>query len=227
MEIKRKDLGTLLPQLGTADRSSGWLNDSVIAAALKQVVEHGLARTRHRRGEVPKFHAFATHFFSTFRKSGYAAVKRWTKRAGIANANLLQCEMVFVPVHSGAHWTLLVLHPTKRRIEYYDSLNGYAGPFISGVKEWLACELGDDWHEEEWSAHVGESPQQDNGNDCGVFLVTNAKMLMLGWAPTGAYGSRDMETQRQRLAAEILAGGYSDDLAPPEPAERWAAWAQA
>ena len=222
--VTRRDLGTLLPQRGTADSSIGWLNDTVIAAAMTQVVAHGLARTGHKRGAVPKFHAYSTFFYTEFKSKGYEKVRRYGKRAGVMGANLLQCEMVFIPVHKASHWTLLVVYPMARAIEYYDSLSGYARPFLDDAKAWLANELGEHWNEDEWVTREGDSPQQNNGKDCGVFLVTTAKMLMLGWNPAEAYDSRFMVTQRRRIAAEILAGGYQDDLAPPEAPGRWVAY---
>ena len=221
VEITRRDLGSLLPQRGTADNSIGWLNDTIITAAMAQVVEHGNARARHQKGQVPRFHAFSTFFYTTFKDRGHASVRRFGRRAGVMGTNLLQCEVVFIPVHRSSHWTLLVVYPTTRFIEYYDSLGGDAEEFLDDAKAWLAAELGEAWDEDEWEVREGDSPQQNNGKDCGVFLVTTAKMLMLGWNPKLTYGSRHMVTQRRRIAAELLAGGYREDLAPPEPAHRW------
>ena len=221
IQVKRYDLGTLLPQPGTDDRAHGWLNDTIIQAAMTQAVQFGLAHTSFRRGQVPKFHAHNPFFSSSLRDRGPAAVKRFGKRANIMGANLLQCEIVFVPVCHGSHWTLLVAYPMARVVEYYDSLGGGGARYLTMALAWLADELGPLFVESEWTTRVEQSPQQDNGRDCGVFTVTTAKMILLGWDPAAAYDCSHMPDQRQRIAAELMAGGYEGDLEPPVPAGRW------
>ena len=221
VEVKRYDLGTLLPQAGRGDPSNGWLNDTIIDAAMSHVIAYGLERVGHQAGQVPRFHSYTPFFYSNFRDRGHAHVRRWGRRANVMGANLLQCEIVFVPVNSGSHWTLLVLYPLARAVEYYDSLDGDGAVHLDRIQDWLSQELGDAWKEEEWVFRTAHSPKQNNGRDCGVFVVTSAKMLMLGWEPSEAYGWVNMPNQRRRIAAEILAGGYKEDLELGEAPGRW------
>ncbi|KAI9754459.1 MAG: hypothetical protein M4579_004687 [Chaenotheca gracillima] len=217
--ITRHDMGTLLP--GPGDHPDGWLNDEIINAYLQAVVDYGLqesgsdnlGRTSRNRGVIPKFHAFNSFFYSKIRDSGPGSVERWSKRANIQNENLLSVERVFIPVHQLAHWTLLVVSPKARTIEYFDSLNGDNTVFVKNAKKWLANELRERFVEEEWIVGDGESPNQLNTVDCGVFAVTTAKMIALGINPL-AYHQRDIVQQRRRMVAELLNGGFSGDFSP-------------
>lgn len=213
--LTRRDFGTLKVVKGR-DPSHGWLNDEIISACLQQVVEYGLQAANHKVGETPKYYAFNTFFYTNLREKGAQSVRRWATRAKIGKENLLKVERVFIPVHSGAHWTLLVVSPIAHTIEYFDSLGGPARPYIVNAKAWLREELGKLFKEEEWTVptgSVGAGPQQSNNSDCGVFTCTNARMVVLGVDPM-AYAGSNMELQRTRMAAELLNGGLKGDFAP-------------
>jgi Ulp1 family protease len=163
-------------------------------------------------GGPPKHHAFNTFFYSTLREKGAEGVKRWAQRAGFEGAALLRVDTVFVPIHDHAHWTLMVVKPTARTIEHFDSLGGPSAAHVARVISWLRRELGSLFKEEEWRTLPGASPQQDNGSDCGVFLLTTAKLLAFG-QPLN-YGPEDIPLIRQRIAAELLNGGFTGDFDP-------------
>lgn len=213
--LTRRDLGTLKVVKGR-DPSHGWLNDEIVSACMQQVVEYGLQASNHKVGETPKYFAFNTFFYTNLRDKGAQSVRRWATRAKIGKENLLKVERVFIPVHSGAHWTLLVVSPIANTIEYFDSLGGPARPYILNAKAWLREELGKLFKEEEWTVptgSLGAGPQQSNSSDCGVFTCTNARMVVLGVDPM-AYAGSDMELQRTRMVAELLNGGLKGDLEP-------------
>jgi len=212
--LTRKDLGTLFPQPGR-DPASGWLNDEVIMAYLQAVVDYGREISGYKDGDIPKYHAFNTFFFKNIRDKGVQSVKRWAIKAKIGGKNLESVERVFIPVHSGAHWTLLVVSPIAHTIEYFDSLDRGPGPFIKVAKDWLKQEMGKNYKEDEWRVVLadGGGPQQSNSSDCGVFAVTTAKMVLLGINPE-AYSSLDIPLQRKRMVAELMNGGFTADFAP-------------
>lgn len=215
IKLTRRDLGTLKVVKGR-DPSHGWLNDEIISACLQQVVEYGLQASDHKTGETPKYYAFNTFFYKNLREKGAQSVKRWATKGKIGKENLLKVERVFIPVHSGAHWTLLVVSPIARTIEYFDSLGGPARQYILHAKAWLREELGKLFKEEEWTVptgSLGAGPQQSNSSDCGVFTCTNARMVVLGVDPI-AYAGSDMELQRTRMVAELLNGGLTGDFEP-------------
>ncbi|KAL4894982.1 hypothetical protein BDV59DRAFT_191978 [Aspergillus ambiguus] len=135
--LTKKDLATCYTPMA-------WLNDEVINAYLALIVDY-LRRTHgnYGRHDKPRFHAFNSFFFSNLRDKGYQGVRRWANRAKIGGEALLNVEMVFVPVHNSAHWTLIVVKPSERTIENFDSLGSLSPRHVNLIKEWLKNELGD------------------------------------------------------------------------------------
>lgn len=213
--LTRKDFGTLKVVPGR-DPAHGWLNDEIILASLQHVVDYGLRMSNHQTGKTPKYHAFNTFFYKNLRDKGAQSIKRWATKAKIGGRALEEVERVFIPVHQGAHWTLLVVSPVTHTIEYFDSLGGSADSYIRNAKLWLAAEMGARFKESEWAVPTGThgvGPRQTNMSDCGVFTCTTARMVALGVDPM-AYGGEDMGVQRGRMVAELLNGGLFGDFDP-------------
>lgn len=219
--LTRRDFGMILPQPGTGDDPSGWLNDEVISGYLQAVVDHGHRAMGHPRGAKPRMHAFNPFFYTTLKDRGYDAVKRWSSRAKIGGNDLKNVEYVFIPCNpSRSHWTLVVVSPVRKTIEVFDSMHGSSVDKVNTTKSWLRGELGRSYVDSEWTviedpAHPGrgKGPVQNNANDCGVFAVTTAKMVVLGVDPM-AVSAADMPLQRRRLVAELLNGGFSGEFEP-------------
>ena len=213
--LTRKDFGTLKVVPGR-DPAHGWLNDEIILASLQHVVDYGLRMSNHQTGKTPKYHAFNTFFYKNLRDKGAQSIKRWATKAKIGGRALEEVDRVFIPVHQGAHWTLLVVSPVARTIEYFDSMGGSADSYIRNAKLWLAAEMGARFKENEWAVPTGThgvGPRQTNMSDCGVFTCTTARMVALGVDPM-AYGGEDMGVQRGRMVAEVLNGGLLGDFDP-------------
>ncbi|KAJ5558825.1 Peptidase C48 SUMO/Sentrin/Ubl1 [Penicillium sp. DV-2018c] len=196
----------------TCIRPMAWLNDEIINAYLSLVV-HYLRQLNGNLNDRPTFHAFNTFFYSTLRDKGYQGVRRWANRAKIGGEALLNVDTVFIPVHESSHWTLLVVRPTERTIEYFDSLGSRGARQVRNVKEWLRGELGGKYKDEEWTVLPSTSSQQDNGSDCGVFLLTNAKAIAVGVDPT-SIGPVHITLLRQKIVAELMNGGLHGDFSP-------------
>lgn len=219
--LTRRDFGMILPQPGTGDDPSGWLNDEVISGYLQAVVDHGHRVMGHPRGAKPRMHAFNPFFYTTLKDRGYDAVKRWSSRAKIGGNDLKNVEYVFIPCNpSRSHWTLVVVSPVRKTIEVFDSMHGSSVDKVNTTKSWLRGELGRSYVDSEWTVvedpmHPGrgKGPVQNNANDCGVFAVTTAKMVVLGVDPM-AVSAADMPLQRRRLVAELLNGGFSGEFEP-------------
>uniref|UniRef100_A0A8C1QQJ4 Si:dkey-21c19.3 n=1 Tax=Cyprinus carpio TaxID=7962 RepID=A0A8C1QQJ4_CYPCA len=105
LTITRKDLQTL--------SHLNWLNDEVINFYMNLLVE------RSKRPNLPSAYTFNTFFFPKLRSSGYAAVRRWTKKVDIFSV-----DIILVPVHLGVHWCLSVVDFRKKSITYFDSMGG-------------------------------------------------------------------------------------------------------
>ena len=219
--ITRRDIGKVLPQRGTGDDMSGWLNDEIITAYLQMVTDCAHERAGHKRNEIPKFHSFNPFFYTNLKKKGYEGVKRWANKAKIGGKNLEKVEWIFIPVNeAGNHWTVAIISPRRKTIEYFDSMHHGSASVVKNMKVWLKGELGSAYKEAEWTVReqpgfegVGGGPTQDNARDCGVFAVTTAKMVALNVDPM-TVSAADMPLQRRRMVAEMLNGGFSGAFEP-------------
>ncbi|RMZ86006.1 hypothetical protein DV737_g279, partial [Chaetothyriales sp. CBS 132003] len=198
------DLRRVVPLGGASGATDNWLNDEVINEYLKLVVTHG--KKNDRGGQVPSYHAFNSFFYSNLADKGPDSVKRWAQRAKISAKSLLQTKAVFVPINSGAHWTLAVVSGENKTITHYNSLAGDSTAKLHVIKSWVQAELGAAFNEEDWTLVQGQSPRQANMDDCGVFTITSARQIMLGFTPM-SYGAGDIGVQRQRIVAELVKGG--------------------
>ena len=214
-EITRRDLGKVLPQPGVPGESqSGWLNDTIVTAYLDTVVDHALKTAGHKRGDIPKQVAFSTYFYPRLAKEGAASVTRWVKRAKVEGKNMKNVERIYIPINQNEnHWTLLVISPKFKMIEYFDSFHGDPSKVIDNAKKLLKNEMGDEFKEREWTVKGRGGPRQTNGSDCGVFVSTTVKMISLGVEPM-AYSATDIPLQRRRIVAELMNRGFDGDLAP-------------
>ncbi|EEP75490.1 predicted protein [Uncinocarpus reesii 1704] len=204
--LTRRDFATCATPLA-------WLNDEIINAYLALVIDYARRSSGNSgRHQQPKYHAFNTFFYSSLRDKGYESVRRWATRAKIGGPALLRVETVFVPIHHHAHWTLMVVKPAVRTIEHFDSLGGSSSFHVAKIKEWIRGELGDLFVEEEWRVLPSISPQQNNGSDCGVFLLTTAKLVAFQQALS--YGPKDIPAIRKRIVAELMNGGFEGDFDP-------------
>lgn len=203
-EYKATDLTRVVP-LAQGRGTDNWLNDEVINGYLKLIVAHG--KRNDRPTQVPTHHAFVSFFYNNLESRGYEGVKRWASRAKIGGKNLLETENVFIPVNSGMHWTLCVVSGKHKTITHYNSLGGNGRRYAETVKKWVIEELGSAYREGEWKVdYVGETPQQENMDDCGVFTITNARQIMLGLTPM-SYTAGQIRLQRRRIVAELIHGG--------------------
>ena len=206
-ELTSRDWKTIL-------EPDAWLNDNIIVAYLEYVVKMAHERAGLKRNAPPKMHAFNNNFFNNLRSQGHKGVARWTRKPKIQGKALLPLEYIFIPVNtSGNHWTLAVISPIRRTIEYFDSLHipGQPEKVIKLMKVWLKGELGDAYKPEEWTVRKDQGPHQGNFSDCGVHTVTTAKMIALGVDPMSA-PAEVMATQRRRIVAELLNSGFHGEF---------------
>ncbi|KAL8941593.1 MAG: hypothetical protein Q9216_002144 [Gyalolechia sp. 2 TL-2023] len=211
--IRRRDFGHVLPQSGV-DSPAGWLNDTIITAYLQAVVDYGQKMRGVRRGTLPRVHAFNTFFYENLSGKGYDGVRRWATRAKFGGKDLLNMEKIFIPINKGGnHWVLAHVNPQSKTIEYFDSFHGSARSVFDNIKVWLRGELRDAFVDSEWTLSQGCGPVQRNGSDCGVFCATTAKMIVLGVDPM-AFSAADIPTQRRRMLAELMNGGFDGEFTP-------------
>lgn len=207
-----KDFGTLLGK-------NSWLNDEIINTYIEWVVEaaNEFAKVEAKAfgepvGKVPKFIAHNSFFYENLDKKGPSSTQRLMNRKKAPGASLLQVDTVFVPICRGSHWTVGVVRPIARTIEYFDSLQGSSHTFTRLMRGWLKFQLGAEYKEDEWKTPNTGCTRQMNGFDCGVFVCTNALCVALG-VNTDCYNGTDMAIMRRNIAALLINKGFQGDFA--------------
>ncbi|RMY97990.1 hypothetical protein D0862_07792 [Hortaea werneckii] len=219
VELSRYDLGRLYP---TGDRNadgtkpSGWLNDETVNAWFQGIVQAKKIQTGYVKGpkNTPAFEAYNSGWRTTVAKKGITGIDTWSRRKGIKGDKLYNAEKIFFPINGGGHWTLLIISPKERKVEFLDSMGGSAADAFKDAKAWLQMELKgakQPYNEDEWEFSTVKSELQTNMSDCGAFACLN------GLAAAKGRSFRDVEPTRMKegrkmMVAVLLNGGFTGEF---------------
>ncbi|VVB01534.1 unnamed protein product [Arabis nemorensis] len=189
-------------------RPTTYLNDEVINLYLELLKER---QTRDPQKYL-KCHFFNTFFYiKLVGNSGstydYKAVRRWTTKRKLGY-DLTDCDIIFVPIHGGDHWTLAVINMKERKFLYLDSLNeADTTKILNALAKYLVDEVmdknGKDIDVRSWGCEfVKNLPRQHNGYDCGMFMLKYIDFYSRGLSLD--FSQKDMPYFRLRTAKEIL-----------------------
>jgi Ulp1 family protease len=192
-------------------REGEWLTDETVNFYL-QTLRQQLAGRLHGA----TVHIYSTHFFLKLLERGtynYANVKRWTSRIG-GKCDVSSTDMLVFPIGLNGHWTLALVLMSKRKILYYDSKGGSGKHLLPYLLAYIRDELYDKKQivldANMWGLGSAQSvPQQDNDDDCGVFMVFFATYLVQGRPPM--FAQCDVPHLRRLMAWCLLTA-----QAPPE-----------
>lgn len=123
--------------------------------------------------------------------------------------NLLDYNVVLMPIHTPQHWTCLRVDVQARTVELFDSLRisitqrslkSLADPVLRFYKG--LCDSQDPARDQgrfaltvdAWTLRLTPSPQQSNGSDCGCF-VARRMLQELGDSTALEYSQRDMHVR--------------------------------
>ncbi|KAG2154541.1 cysteine proteinase [Suillus clintonianus] len=196
--VNDRDLSRLLP--------SQWLNDEIMNFYGAMI----LTRSESSRDPTAKRKMLDVHYFSTFfwpklKNEGYdqGRLAKWTKKIDIFSK-----DVILIPVnHNNSHWTGAAINFRRKRIESYDSMNLDRHGVFKALRGYLDSE-----HRNKrkkpfdftgWQNHNPEdTPQQENGYDCGVFTCQFLESLSRG-EEAFHFSQRDMAYLRRRMIWEI------------------------
>lgn len=171
-----------------------WLNDNVMDFYFNLITD-----------KTDSCFGWTTHFFTTLQARGYQGVGRWSKRKKV---NVNTTNLILIPINiMSTHWALAVVDNEYKTITYYDSLssNGNLSALllIKGymIEEGKKNNSPIDYEEFELIPNF-ETPQQQNGSDCGVFTCICAKFIATNKPLT--YTQNDMKIFRRRMSYEII-----------------------
>ena len=170
-------------------RAPQWVNDEVIDNYFRKVL-----MKKVNRGRV---YFCSSFFMGTLLQTGedgltppsynYDRVKSWDKNLRRKN-KILGVPEIFVPINlRRAHWILLRANTVEKTITLWDSQGQFESNqlYLRAMKQYLGDKyreihgsLSEEWYDL-WTLNdeSENSPRQNNGYDCGVFVMANATLL--------------------------------------------------
>ncbi|KAG1715794.1 hypothetical protein ID866_1370 [Astraeus odoratus] len=199
-------------------RPSQWLNDEIINFYGAMILSRSeTCRQKPRANGIAHQKTLDVHYFSTFFwtklvNEGYerARLAKWTKKLDI-----FAKDVVLIPVnHNNSHWTGAAINFRRKRIESYDSMNLDRQLVFEKLHQYLDLEhrnkKGRPFDFTGWVDYDPEdTPQQENGYDCGVFTCQFMESLSRGEQPF-KFTQRDMAYFRKRMIWEIAHAKFWD-----------------
>lgn len=193
--ITQDDLDRLKP--------TKWLNDELINVYFQFIQEH--------TKQDLKIGILSSHFPVKLQQEPYQyiSIRNWSKKAKFET---ISTNKIFIPIHvAGNHWTLAVINFIDKRFEYYDSLGGKNNELLTKLRQYVKDEALfynaiSDYDLDKWINYTPSRkniPQQENKNDCGVFVCYNARLLSRNKALD--YDQHTIQLFRKHMAREFRA----------------------
>jgi Ulp1 family protease len=144
--------------------------------------------------------------------NSYFATTTLTKNENMINRFLKKkaidrTHSIIIPINNSNHWYFIRFDPTSRTLTVYDSLRKRPDYYQEHVIFKNALKFGRSLYEAELQLVVCEGyPQQNNGFDCGVFMLMGIRDALRGreWS----FRQGDMRFKRIQLACEV----YHEEL---------------
>ncbi|KAA1468571.1 cysteine proteinase [Dentipellis sp. KUC8613] len=208
-------------------RPSQWLNDEIINFYGQMILSrsegskenpgagapgvngvNGVNSTKKgsSKGKLLDVHYFSTFFWSKLKGDGYekGRLAKWTKRIDIFSK-----DVILIPInHNNSHWTGAAINFRQKRVESYDSMGMNRREVHKLLREYIDAE-----HRNKkkkpfdftgWQDYSPENtPQQENGYDCGVFTCQFLESLARGEDAPFGFEQKHMPYLRRRMVWEI------------------------
>ena len=125
-------------------------------------------------------------------------------------------------MHQPNHWVLAVVDLKRKVVSYYDSLPGRDENVVRNLIRWVIDEaknkLNEEWDITEWKEeYPSDIPRQENGDDCGMFMLNYARNVASFTDEDLAnnaftFHQKDMVNLRRRLVLEVLKIGMETSI---------------
>lgn len=180
-------------------RDGEWVDDVVVNCYLQLVAARSVTNPK-----MPKTLALDALFYPMLCNGGYSLAKDFT-----AERNIFEAELVFVPIHSDEHWSLVCINTAQKSIVYLDSMEHQNEKCMRDIYTFLYEEhkrlfnqsLPQNWKIEFHRKH----PRQKNFNDCGIFMLLYAEHIARrNWK--FEFSSEFIPLYRRRTCYEIKIG---------------------
>jgi len=120
-------------------------------------------------------YAFSSFFYTKLSLSEYEEVYKWAR-----SIDLFIKRVLLFPVHHRNHWCLVSVNLTSCKLSLYDSLaNQSKSQCLDAIEKYIISKEAEQRvSAKKWTKEISQTaPQQDNFNDCGVFVCMNASNL--------------------------------------------------
>lgn len=205
----------------TGKAGGGWLNDEAINGYFT-LVQLFLKNTGIT--DVIVTSSFFFHQLYINNRPNMTALKDWGGR-NHCNYDWYTLETILVPTNKPkAHWSLLIVCPTKKVIVFCDSLLNpeYANECLQLIHEWFILRAQEDCNSADtvdkevmlkrletvraWELVIAKSvPQQKNGKDCGPCTLLFAHKVIQGFKYKDLNFAPDVISEfRYKLANSLL-----------------------
>ena len=177
-----------------------YLNDKIIEEYLRLI-----SARNEEDSQLPSVHVCSVFLYKQLDKfgleEGCRRTRNWIKE------DITTKDMVFFPIHSREHWTLIVVEPGKKTVQYLDSLtssrNFSSAPSV--VKAFMELRHKEKGEDAEYRIKIrNDIPQQTNGVDCGVFVCQYAERISRKGLMD--FQQEDMSKARKTMTVELLEG---------------------
>ena len=119
---------------------------------------------------------------------------------------------MFFPINiADSHWVLVIALMQQKCILYRDAMGGNGQKYTSAIMQYLGDEMrakrGEEMNQAQWevqSVPPAESPMQENGFDCGMFVCMSADYMLQDLPER--FGQQDMPMLRKKFCYCVLIG---------------------
>lgn len=154
-------------------REVGWLNDKVVNASLK------LLEVSSRKMGIKVFAAesFVIEKIRTSEELSQLKSWKWMKKIDFSNQDL-----VLLPMCHASHWTLGVVNVKQKELLHYDSKSEKQGKSTTSGELFFSCMrkimAADNMDVPSWKNISPTTPQQCDGQSCGVYVIKVAEFVV-------------------------------------------------
>ncbi|KAI0047986.1 cysteine proteinase, partial [Auriscalpium vulgare] len=215
-QVTDRDVSRLKPCQWLNDEIINFYGQMILSRSEECVSKKGSDGVNGKRG--PKSTVLDVHYFSTFfwpklLGDGYekGRLAKWTKKFDIFTK-----DVILIPAnHNNAHWTAAAINFRRKRFESYDSMGMARSVVFKALRQYVDLE-----HRNKkkkpfdftgWIDYApDDTPQQENGFDCGVFTCQFLESTSRGQEVFN-FSQHNMSYLRRRMIWEIGHGRLRSD----------------
>lgn len=157
---------TNLTVMSTFSKRNAWYSNFIIDDYMRLLVNYSKSNV----------YAFNTDFINQLLTHGFENVKK-----NLIEHNIFSKQYLFLPtIVCGCHWILNTVHIPSHTITQYDSLYTYF-PQVTNTIATMLKQYTDLMNIDpiNWTIVQGDSPYQENGYDCGAFVLEMTKHITM------------------------------------------------